>query len=211
MGQKLSLGIVDLKKDEVIKETMKRAAAGEDPFKILEECKEGMEIVGKKFQEGEFFLAELMLSAEIFKEAFAVLQPHMSTSGGRKKSGKILLATLRGDIHDLGKSLFSAILDSQGFEVHDLGVDVRPEVVVQKVKEIKPEFVGFSALMTMSFEMMRKTEKMFREAGIRDNLKLMIGGGVTTAEVAKFVGADFQTVDAIQGLNYCKKIIAGGM
>lgn len=200
----LSSNIVELKKDEVLVEVKKRVKAGDDPVKILEECREGMTIVGNRFQEGDFFLAELMLSAEIFKAAFAELKPYLSKTAPQKKLGKVIIATLKGDIHDLGKNLFADLLDSHGFDVYDLGVDVDPKVVLERVKEIKPDFLGFSALMTTSFKIMEETAKMLEAEGLRENLKLMIGGGVTTPAVAEMIRADFQTVDAMKGVNYCK-------
>jgi 5-methyltetrahydrofolate--homocysteine methyltransferase len=210
MAGKLSQGIVELKKDDVIKEVTERAEKGDDPVKILEECREGMTIVGDKFQEGDFFLAELMLSAEIFKSAFSVLKPYLSKTGPQKKIAKIMLVTLKGDIHDLGKNLFADLLDSQGFEVYDLGVDADPRMVVDKVKEVKPEFLGFSALMTTSFKVMEETASMLEKEGLRESLILMIGGGVTTPAVAEHVRADFQTVDAMEGIDFCKKNVTGG-
>jgi 5-methyltetrahydrofolate--homocysteine methyltransferase len=210
MAAKLSQGIVELKKDEVMKEVTERAEKGEDPIKILEECREGMTIVGDKFQEGDFFLAELMLSAEIFKSAFTVLKPFLSKAGPQKKIAKVMLVTLKGDIHDLGKNLFADLLDSQGFDVYDLGVDAAPGVVVDKVKEVKPEFLGFSALMTTSFKVMEETASMLENEGLRDNIILMVGGGVTTPAVAEHVRADFQTVDAMDGVDFCKKNAIGG-
>jgi len=209
MAGKLSLDLIALKRDEVLEEVKKRAEGGKDPIKILDECRQGMTIVGDKYQDGEFFLAELMLSSEIFKKAVSLLDPYLSKTRGPERFGKMVLATLKGDIHDLGKDLFASLLDTHGFEVYNLGKDVDPKIVVEKVKEVKPDFVGFSALMTTGFEVIKKTVNMLEGAGLREGIKLMIGGGVTTPAVAEHVGADFQTVDAMEGVNYCKKIVGG--
>ena len=209
MSEGLSKALVELERDEVIKTVKSRAEKGEDPIQILEECRRGMTIVGERFQKGEYFLAELLLSAEIFKGAVAILEPYLAKARPSKPLGKVVLATLRGDIHDLGKNIVATLLRAQGFEVYDLGVDVDPAVGVKKVKETKPEFVGFSALITTAFASMKEAAEMLEEAGLRDQLKLMIGGGVTTPMVKDYVGADFQTTDAMEGVAYCMKVIGG--
>jgi methanogenic corrinoid protein MtbC1 len=210
MASDISANVVELKKDEVLQAVREGIQRGEDPAGLLEECREGMTIVGEKFQEGDFFLAELILSAEIFKAAMAELKPHLATSAPAKKRGTVMLATLKGDIHDLGKNLLKDLLEVHGFVVHDLGIDVDPQVVISKVKEVKPQFVGFSALMTTSFKVMEQTITMLKQEGLRDGCRLMIGGGVTTRAVAEQIGADFQTVDAMKGVEYCKNHARGG-
>ncbi len=209
MSEELAMAIVELKRDEVLDAVKSRAGKGEDPLQILEECRQGMIIVGERFQKGDYYLAELMLSAEILKGVTAILDPYLAKSRPPEPVGKMVLATLKGDIHDLGKNLFASLLKSRGFEVHDLGVDVAPALVVEKVKEVKPEFVGFSALLTTAFAGMKESTEMLVEAGLRNQLELMIGGGVTTPAVRDYVGADFQTVDAMEGVAYCMKSIGG--
>lgn len=209
MAEKLSMALVELKRDEVLEEVKRRAKANEDPSEILKECQRGMNLVGDRFQTGEYFLAELMLAAEIFNNALAILEPYMAKSRAPTVLGKAVVATLKGDIHDLGKNIFATVLNSQGFEVYDLGVDVAPNVLVEKVKEIRPEFVGFSILMTPTIKIMRETARILEKMGLRQNSKLMIGGGVTTPAVAEYVGADFQTTNAWEGVTYCMKVIGG--
>lgn len=209
MASDISTNVVELKKEEVLKAVREGIKRGDDPAGLLEECRKGMTIVGEKFQEGDFFLAELILSAEIFKAAMADLKPHLAKAAPAKKRGTVMLATLKGDIHDLGKNLLKDLLEVHGFVVFDLGIDVDPQVVVSKVKEVKPQFVGFSALMTTSFKVMEQTITMLKQEGLRDRCRLMIGGGVTTQAVAEHIGADFQTVDAMKGVEYCKKYARG--
>ena len=209
MSEDLSMALVELKNDKVAEAVKSRAEKGEDPVRILEECRQGMSIVGERFQKGEYFLAELLLSAEIFKGAIAILEPYLAKARPPKPLGKVVLATLRGDIHDLGKNIVATLLRAQDFEVYDLGVDVDPAVVVDKVKETRPEFVGFSALITTAFDSMKEAAEMLAEAGLRDKLKLMVGGGVTTPMVRAYVGADFQTTDAMEGVAYCMKAMGG--
>jgi len=206
MSDDLSMAIVELKRDEVAAEVRRRAQAGEDALAVLDECRRGMAMVGERFQSGEFFLSELLLSAEIFKEAMRILEPYLAQSRAAQPLGKVVLATMKGDIHDLGKNILATLLRAHSFEVHDLGVNVPPAVLVEKVAEIKPDFVGFSALITTAFASMKEAAALLAKAGIRDQLKLMIGGGVTTPAVKEYVGADFQTLDATEGVAYCVEI-----
>ena len=210
MSGELSMALVELERDRVAEEVKSRAERGESPVQILEECRRGMTIVGERFQEGEYFLAELMLSGEIFKGAMAILEPYLAKAGPSKPLGKVVLATLQGDIHDLGKNIVAIMLKAQGFEVHDLGVDVATGLIVEKVRETAPDFVGFSALITTSFDSMKQAAEMLHEAGLREHFKLMIGGGVTTSAVKDHVGADFQTTDATEGVAYCLDVVRGG-
>jgi len=120
---------------------------------------------------------------------------------------KIILVTVQGDIHDLGKSIFATLLKLEGFKIYDLGVDVNPDIVIEKVKEIKPDFLGFSALLTMTFDPMKSIIDRLEKAGLRDNLKIMVGGGITNMLVKDYIGADFQTVDAMEGVQYCLELI----
>jgi len=209
MSEELAMAIVELKRDEALDAVKSRAGKGEDPLQILEECRQGMTIVGQRFQKGDYFLAELMLSAEIFKEAVAILEPYLAKARPSKPLGKVLLATLKGDIHDLGKNIVATLLRARGFEVYDLGVDVAPALVVERVEEIRPEFVGFSVLITTAFPSMKEAADMLVDAGLRDQLKLMAGGGVTTSMVKDYIGADFQTTDAMEGVAYCLKVVGG--
>ena len=210
MAEELLAALVDFRKEEVIEAVKSRAKRGESPVQILAECRRGMTIVGERYQKGEYFLAELMLSGEIFKGAMAILEPYLAKDGPSKPLGKVVLATLKGDIHDLGKNIVAIMLKAQGFEVHDLGVDVAPGLVVEKVRETAPDFVGFSALITTSFDSMKQAAEMLHEAGLREQFKLMIGGGVTTSVVKDHVGADFQTTDATEGVAYCIDVMRGG-
>ena len=209
MSEELAKLLVELKRDEALDLVKTKIKKGEDAIRILENCRQGMSIVGDLYEKGDYFLAEMILSAEIFKEAVAILNPYLIKSAPEKPLGKVILATLQGDIHDLGKNIVATMLRAQGFEVNDLGVDVDPIQVIEKVKEISPDFLGFSALITTSFKGMKEAAEMLEEAGLRDKLKLMVGGGVTTPMVKEYIGADFQTLDAIQGVKYCIKTIGG--
>ena len=209
MSEELALAIVELNRDRALNLVKSRSEKGESPLQILEECRQGMTIVGERFQKGEYFLAELILSAEIFKGAVEILDPYLTATDPQESRGKMVLATLQGDIHDLGKNLFAVLVKAQGFEVHDLGVDVDPALVVEKVKEVKPDFVGFSALITSVFDAMKEAAEMLEEAGLRNQFKLMVGGGIASEMVKDYINADFYTTNAMEGVAYCMKSIGG--
>jgi methanogenic corrinoid protein MtbC1 len=200
MSEDLAMAIVEVKS---------RCKKGENPLHLLDECRRGMIIVGERYQKGEYFLSELMMSAELFKGVVEILDPYLAKTRPPKPRGKVLVATLRGDIHYLGKDLFAALCKAQGFEVYNLGVDVAPQLVVDKVKEVKPDFVGFSALITSVFAAMKEASEMLEEAGLRKHFKLMVGGGISTPMVKEYIGADFQTTDAMEGVAYCMKSMGG--
>ncbi len=207
MLEDLSTGFVELKKDEVIETIKARIEQEEDVLKILEDARLAMTVVGDQFQAGTLFLAEMMLAAEIFKEVINLLQPLLDKIRPPEPIGKVVLATPKGDIHDLGKDIFATLLEGQGFEVYNLGVDVEPAFVIKKVREVKPDLVGFSALITTAFASMKRTTDMLEEENLRDSFKLMVGGGVTSPVLKEHIGADFQTIDAMEGVDYCLKIM----
>lgn len=209
MSQKLSDLLLALDRDAVLETVKGRLGTNEDPLRVLEDCRSGMTLVGERFRRGDFFLAELILSAEIFKDAAAIIEPRLSQARADHSRGRVLVGTLMGDIHDLGKNILITLLRAHGFEVKDLGVDVPPSVAVEKVKESKAHFVGFSALITTAFPSMKQAVTLLQEAGLRGRVKVMIGGGVTTPEVRDYVGADFQTTDAMEGVTYCLKTAGG--
>jgi methylmalonyl-CoA mutase cobalamin-binding domain/chain len=177
-------------------------------MRIFEECKKGMELVGEKYKNKEYFLAELMLSGDLFREVMELIEPQLGAEKIEGDTiGKIILATIQGDIHDLGKNILATLLKLEGFEVYDLGVDVNPDLIVEKVKEIQPDFLGFSSLLTVTFDPMKEVIDKLEEAGLRDKLKILVGGGITTPLVKDYIRADFQTVDAMEGVQYCLEII----
>ncbi len=204
----LSSGFIELKKDEVLASVKSRIEKGDEALMILDDAHIAMIAVGKKFQEGDIYLGEMLLAAEIFKEVLAILEPQLFLSRSPEPRGSVVLATPRGDIHDLGKNIFATLLSSQGFKVYDLGVDVDPQLVLDKVREVKPDFVGFSALITTSFASMKQLTDIFEKEALRDGFKLMVGGGVTTPILKDHIGADFQSTNAMDGVNYCLKVMA---
>lgn len=205
MSSKISENIVQLNENEVLNEVKMRLKQGEDPMKIVDDCREGLIIVGEKYKKKEFFLAELILSGEIFKVAMELISPYLIKENEKEIKGKILLATIQGDIHNLGKNIFGTLLKINGFKVYDLGVDVNPEIILDKVREIHPDFIGFSALLTITFDPMKYVIDTLKKENLRNQVKILVGGGVTTSMVKEYIGADFQTIDAMEGIEYCLK------
>jgi methylmalonyl-CoA mutase cobalamin-binding domain/chain len=209
MTEDLCTAIVELDADAVPIIVKRRIESGGDPLEILDDCRRGMTLVGERFHEGEYFLSELIISAELFKQASALLDPHLAKIRGTQTSGKVVLATMKGDIHDLGKNILTTLLRVHAFEVHDMGVDVDPTELVDKVREVEPDFVGFSSLLTSSFASTKEAIERLQQAGLREGLKIMLGGGVTTSELKDYLGADFQTMDATAGVTFCLEQIKG--
>jgi len=205
MSSKISENIVQLNENEVLNEVKMRLKQGEDPMKIVDDCREGLIIVGEKYKKKEFFLAELILSGEIFKVAMELISPYLIRENEKEIKGKVLLATIQGDIHNLGKNIFGTLLKINGFKVYDLGVYVNPEIILDKVREIHPDFIGFSALLTITFDPMKYVIDTLKKENLRNQVKILVGGGVTTSMVKEYIGADFQTIDAMEGIEYCLK------
>lgn len=203
----LANNIIELENEKVLNEVEQRLNEGEDPITIIKECNEGMTIVGEKYKNKEYFLAELILSGEIFKSAMELITPYLTKGISEESKGRVVLVTIQGDIHDLGKNILATLLKIQGFEVYDLGVDVDPDKILEKVREIHPDILGFSALLTITFDPMKMVIDSLKKEGLKDQIKIMVGGGITTPLVKEYIGADFQTTDAMDGVNYCLKII----
>jgi len=182
--------LVDLNEDVVHEQLKARLDGGEDPFAILKDVKTAMKIIGDKFSEREYFLPELIMSGEILKEIFEVLQPKLKSGAKTESKGKIVLGTVEGDIHDIGKDIVRFMLDVNGYEVIDLGVDVSAEKFIAAVKEHSPKVLALSGFLTLAFDSMKEIIEKLKTEGIRDSLKIMIGGGTIDERIVDFVGAD---------------------
>jgi len=174
---------------------------------IMNGMAKGMEIVGRKYEEGEYFLAELIMAGETMKEGMSVLEPYLK-SGEIPKLGKVVIGTVEGDLHDIGKNIVITLLSASGFEVIDLGVDVSADKFVEAVKQYKPDIVGMSALLTTTMVNMKKVVEALKEAGLRDSVKIIVGGAPLTEEFAKEIGADGYAPDAVLGVEICKKWVS---
>lgn len=188
-----------IKEDEAISLAEKMLNQGEDPLKVLEKCRQAVEIVGRRFESGQYFLPELILSGEIMKRISSLAEPFIKKDAVKnsKRRGKVLMGTVKGDIHDLGKDIVIFLLDINGFEVLDLGVDVPPERFVEAIIEFQPAVVGLSALLTLAFESMKLTVEAIQEAGLREGVKIMIGGSTVDEGVRRTAGADAYGPDAM--------------
>jgi methylmalonyl-CoA mutase cobalamin-binding domain/chain len=199
----------NLKVSEIDKIVSERFSKGEDPYLLLNECQEGMKRLGERFETGEYYLAELILSAKMFEKASALLTPKLKERQGRsaKSLGKIVLGTPKGDIHDLGKNIFRTVAEAEGFEVIDLGIDVPPEGFSEMVRKEKPDVVGMSALITTAYPAMKEVVELLTQEGLRKTVKVIIGGGAVSEEVRRLVGADAYTLDANKGLSMCREFV----
>jgi methanogenic corrinoid protein MtbC1 len=205
MTKDLVKTLADLKEQEVIKIVKDRLNTKEDPLRILEDARKGMEIVGKRFADSEYFIPDLVYSGEILKSVTELVKPKLSEGTETKKLGKIVFGTVAGDIHDIGKDIVVFMLDVNGFEVYDLGVDVPAQKFVDKVKETGSSILGLSGFLTLAFDSMKQTVDVVNTAGLRDKVKIMIGGGQITEEVRKYTGADAYGKDAMAGVSLAKK------
>ena len=204
---RLAEALVDLKEEEVAELVRAKLDSGTDAVSILAECREGMDMVGARYKAGDYFLSELIVSGEIFKNAMKQIEPALEASKDTStEATRIVLATVKGDIHNIGKDIVGVLLKGAGFEVHDLGIDVAPNVIVDKLVETKAPILGMSGLLTPSFESMKQTVEAVTEAGIRDRVKIVIGGGVVTELVQKYTGADAYTDDGIAGVEICRRL-----
>lgn len=204
----LAQALGDLDEGTVKTAVEEALAAQKDPLAIVEELQEGMEIVGKRFEAGEYFLSELIFAAEIFKQANTPLGESLK-SAAKETLGTIVLGTVKNDIHDFGKDIVGMVLTSNGFKVVDLGVNVEHQAVVDAIKEHKPQLVGFSCLLTTVFEDMKDSVAAIAAAGLRDQVKVLIGGGPVDQSVAEYVGADAYCVNAQVAVETAKKYVGG--
>lgn len=185
-------------------------ADGVDPMTIVDACKEALEIVGKSFETGEMFLPELIMAGEMMAAISEMVKPRLKGPIKSKGKGKVILGTVKGDVHDIGKNMFGFLLESQGIDVIDLGVDVEPARFVEAISESGATIVALSALLTVAFESIKQTIDTISEAGYRDRVKIMIGGAPINEQICSFSGADAWGRDAMQGVNLAKQWLTGG-
>jgi methanogenic corrinoid protein MtbC1 len=209
MGNDFVELMADLKEQETLTLARESLDAGVDPVKILEDAKSAMEIVGKRFESREYFIPDLIMAGEILKGVSDIVKPSLKEGNKGAKQGKVLIGTVAGDIHDIGKDMVTFMLDVSGFDVLDLGIDVPVELLVEKTREFEPQVVGLSGFLTLAFDSMKKTVEALEQAGLRENLRVMIGGGQIDEEIRKYVRADAYGKDAIAAVTLCKQWIRG--
>ena len=199
----------DLKEPEALQFVESALAKGVDPMTLLEDAKEGMSIVGERFANQQYFIPDLMYSGEILKGIVKMLEPHLKTGEKAKRLGKVVIGTVAGDIHNIGKDLVVFMLDVSGFEVLDLGIDVPAQKFVDAVKESGSTVIGLSGFLTLAFDSMKETVDAIQAAGLRDKVKIMIGGGQIDEQVRNYTGADAYGRDAVAAVQLAKGWIGG--
>jgi len=205
--EKLTELIIELEVDDIadaVKEALE--VDDKDPFEVLNALTKGMDEVGRRYEEKEYYLTELVLAGETMKEAFKILQPALAAADKSEEKVKILLATVKGDNHDIGKNILASLLLSSGFEIYDLGMDVDENTIVEKVKETGATIIGLSSLLTMTVEHIKVVHEALITAGLRDRVKLIVGGAPLNMELAKKLGADDFADDAVEGVKHIKNL-----
>jgi methanogenic corrinoid protein MtbC1 len=205
MAEDLINTLADLKEKEAVKIVEERLSAGEEPLKILDDARGAMEIVGKRFAAAEYFIPELVYSGELLKRINDMVKPKLAKASNVKPQGKVVLGTVAGDIHDIGKDIVAFMLDVNGFEVYDLGVDVPAQKFVEKTKESGAPVVGLSGFLTLAYDSMRQIVEAINDAGLRNKVKIMIGGGQIDEAIRKYTGADAYGRDAMAAVNLAKR------
>ena len=197
MRDQFIAAIADMEEEEAIRLVRAMLDAGADPQDILDATKEALLLVGTRYEAKEYFLPELIIAGDLMKEVAALVKPKLvERAAGRATRGKVVIGTVEGDIHDIGKDIVIFMLDDNNFEVIDLGVDVPAAVFVDKVRETQPAVVGLSGFLTLAFDQMRATVDALAAAGLRNSVKIMIGGAIMDQSVADYVGADAYGSDA---------------
>jgi len=186
----------------------KAVGEGYRPIDIINSLANGMKIVGERYESGEYFVADLIVASEIFKESMNILEPLILKEREQiKPIGRVVIGTVEGDIHDIGKNLVATMLRASGFEVIDLGVDISPQKFVEAVKQYKPDIVGMSALLTSTMINMKKVIDALENEGLRKNVKVIIGGAPITEKFAREIGADAYGENAVVAIDICKKLV----
>ena len=203
MSQELINAITEMREDDALKIASQMLDSGASPLEVLDACRNAMEIIGKRFETGDCFIPELMLAGEILSQISAIVKPRMSQLAESKKLGKVIVGTVQGDIHDIAKDIVVFMLDINGFEVTDLGVDVPPAKFVEAVKQAGAKIVGLSGFLTLAFDPMKDTVAALKAAGLND-VKVMIGGGQIDENIRQYTGADAYGKDAMAAVAIAK-------
>ena len=207
MSKKLVSAIADMKEEDALNLVKKMVDDGSEPMMILDSARKAMTIVGERYEQGTYFLPELMMAGEMLTQITDMLKPAMAEMPEIERLGKVVMGTVQGDIHDIGKNIVSFMLDVNGFEVLDLGVDVPPQKFVEAIGDFQPQVVGMSGFLNLAFDAMKETVEATKSAGLRDQVKIMIGGGQISEEIQKYSGADAFGNDAMSGVSLAKEWI----
>jgi methanogenic corrinoid protein MtbC1 len=209
MSQKLIDAIADMQEEEALKLVGEMVESGSEPMAILEAVRKAMDVVGQRYEKGEYYLPELVLAGEMMNQITDMIKSELAKSPSAERLGKVLIGTVEGDIHDIGKDIVGFMLDVNGFEVLDLGVDVSAQKFTEAVRDFQPQVVGLSGFLTLAFDAMKETVESIKKAGLRDNVKIMIGGGQMDDQVRAHTGADAYGRDAMAAVKLAKDWIGG--
>jgi 5-methyltetrahydrofolate--homocysteine methyltransferase len=205
MAQDLITALADLEEKEVIRITQKRLNEGDEAVSILKDARNAMEIVGRRFEASEYFIPDLVYAGEILKQVSEMVKPKLRRTDKKLGTlGKVVIGTVAGDIHDIGKDIVVFMLDVSGFEVFDLGIDTPAQKFVEKIEETKTDIVGLSGFLTLAFDSMKQTVAAIKTAGLRDKVKIMIGGGQIDERIREYTGADAYGKDAMAAVSLAK-------
>jgi methylmalonyl-CoA mutase cobalamin-binding domain/chain len=206
LSQEFVNAVVSLDEVKAIELARERLGSGEDPLRILDDLTRAANVIGEKYERGDFFIADLVMAGEILKEVSDLVRPKLREFGKvREPIGRFVIGTVEGDIHDIGKNIAVTMAEAAGFEVIDLGVDVSPQKFVEAIQKHSPDIVGMSCLITVGIESMKKTVDEIKKAGLRDKVKIIIGGGRVDQYACEYVDADAWTNSAAEGVRIMLK------
>jgi corrinoid protein of di/trimethylamine methyltransferase len=205
----ITRSLVECEPDRTAELTQEALENGEEPLAIINQgLVPGMEIVGEKFQSGEYFLPQMVIAANAMQQAMAMLEPELHARQQVSESaGTVVIGTVKGDIHEIGKSLVATMMSANGFRVHDVGVDVAPAVFIDRVQETQADLLGLSALLTTTMTAQREVIQAVEEAGIRDQVKVIVGGAPVTQQWADTIGADGYAEDVVAAVQLAKRLV----
>jgi len=207
--EELSKSILELDSQKTLAYTRKALDLGLDPFEVIERgLSKGMKEMGERFARGEVYIPHLVLAADIMNESLKILKPKLQTKERERTASKVLIGTVQGDIHDLGKNLVATMLTASGFNVVDLGRDVPTTTIIEKAKEYKPDIIGLSALMTTTMLEQRKVIDSLKNTGLRNSVKVLVGGAPVSSEWAREIGSDGYAENALEAVKTAKLIIS---
>ena len=210
MNEKLVKAIADMNEQEAMSLASEMLDKGEDAQAILDAGSKAMTLIGERYDSEEYFLPELILAGDMMKQLGELVKPKLGGEAEQREPlGKVVIGTVAGDIHDIGKDVVAFMLDVNNFEVHDLGVDIPEATFVDKLKEVKPDVVGMSGFLTLAFEQMKNTVEAITQAGMRDQVKIMVGGSIMNEEAAEYAGADDYGADATTAVRLAKSWTGG--
>jgi methanogenic corrinoid protein MtbC1 len=204
MSKELVNAIADMHEGEALRLVEEMVESGSDPMAILGAARKAMDIVGQRYDEGIYFLPELILAGDMLNQITDVVKPELAKSPEVSRHGKVLIGTVEGDIHDIGKDVVTFMLDVNGFEVLDLGVDVSPQKFVEAIGDFQPQVVGLSGFLTLAFGTMKETVEAIEAAGLRNGVKIMVGGGQVNEQIRQYAGADAWGQDAMAAVSLAK-------